>query len=309
MAAEVEAANAPSLAQPVKVVATARTAFARDRLYRKLVFVNLAFIAVILVMNYLLELPRALEPYAAVLIYFPLAIGQWRFWRWGGLDVKTAMLFVHAHRRAYKDSDHLEKMEKPDVLRGEHFRVALAAPNTLGRAAGRAFYVYTIALTLGVIFSTLFLPLSLGAQVSRSEFAIRSTAVAFLTLSGAFTVAWILPPLWLIEDAGVRYFSRKAQSVESVARWYLVQLGPILGMGAIGTFFLIYWVAGFTLVEAVLGLVQLSLSLYPASLTATFLYQKFRAADALAEVRKQLDREKVVEHGSVLTALLRTAPK
>jgi hypothetical protein len=260
-------------------------------------------------MNYLLELPRALEPYAAILLYFPLAIGQWRFWRWGGLDVHTALLLVRLHRRAYKDLDHFEKLEKPDVLRGEHFRVALTLPFTLGRTAGRAFYVYTIALTLGVIFSTLFLPLSLGAQVSRGEFAIRSTSVAFLTLSAAFTIAWILPPMWLIEDAGVRYFSRKGQYVESVSRWYLIQLGPIIGMGAIGTFFLIYWVAGFTLIEAILGLLQLSLSLYPASLTATFLYHKFREGPALSAVRARLDAEKVPEHASLLTALVRVPPR
>ena len=121
MAAEVETASAPSLAEPHKVVLSARDAFARDPVYRQLVAINVAFIAVILVVNYLLVLPVALEPYAAVLLYFPLAIGQWRFWRWRGLDVRTAMVFVGAHRRAFKDSDHLEKLEKPDVLRGEHF--------------------------------------------------------------------------------------------------------------------------------------------------------------------------------------------
>jgi hypothetical protein len=278
-------------------------------MYRVVVYVNIVFLVTIFAVNYLLDLPSALEPFAALLLYFPLAIGQWRFWRWGGLDVGTAMAFVKVHRRAYKDTDHLEKLEKPDVVRGEHFRVSLAAPMTLGRVAGRAFYVYTIALTLGVIFSTLFLPISMGAQVSRAEFALRSTSVAFLTLMGAFTVAWILPPMWLLEDAGVRYFSRKAQSVESVARWYLVQLGPIIGMGAIGTFFLIYWVAGFTLLEAILGLVQLSLSLYPASLTATFLYCKFREVPALEIVRQRLDEENVPEHQSLLTALVRVAPK
>src|SRR5262249_31957441 len=118
-----------------------------------------------------------------------------------------------------------------------------------------------------------------------------------------------LPPMWLLEDAGVRYFSRRAQSVESVARWYLVQLGPIIGMGAIGTFFLIYWVAGFTLVEAILGLVQLSLSLYPASLTAPFLYFRFREGAALAAVRRRLDEEHMPEHTSLLTALVRVPPR
>jgi len=284
-------------------------AFATDRLYRRVVYVNIAFFAGILAINYLLVLPQALEPFAAVLIYLPLAVGQWRFWRWAHLDASTAMMFVRLHRRAYKDLDHLEKLEKPDVVRGEHFRVALPSPLTLGRIAGRASYVYTIALTLGVFFSTLFLPLSLGAQVAPGEFAIRSTSVAFLTLSAAFAVAWIIPPMWLMEDAGLRYYSRKQQSVESVARWYLVQLGPILGVGAIGTFFLIYWVAGFTLVEAILGLTQLSLSLYPASLTATFLYHKFREEQALSELKDALDKERVVEYPSLVTALARVPPK
>jgi len=297
------------MSSPKDVVRTHGLAFSTDKMYRTVVYVNIGFLVAIFAMNYLLDLPRALEPFAALLIYPPLAIGQWRFWKWRGLDVGTAMTFVKVHRRAYKDSDHLERLEKPDVVRGEHFRVALISRMTLGRVAGRAFYVYTIALTLGVIFSTLFLPISMGAQVSRAEFALRSTSVAFLTLMGAFTVAWILPPMWLLEDAGVRYFSRKAQSVESVARWYLVQLGPIIGMGAIGTFFLIYWVAGFTLLEAILGLVQLSLSLYPASLTATFLYCKFRESPALEAVRQRLDKENVHEYGSLLTALYKIAPK
>ena len=309
MAAEVEAAKAAPLVNPKEVVRTAGLAFARDPSYRKVVYVNVGFLAAILVINLLLDLPRALEPLAALLIYFPLAIGQWRFWRWRNLDAATAIFFLRVHRRAYKDLDHLEKLEKPDVLRGEHFRVALPFDITMRHVAGRAFYVYTIALTLGVIFSTLYLPISLGAQVSRGEFAFRSTSVALLTLMAAFTVAWILPPMWLLEDAGVRYYSRKAQSVESVARFYLVQLGPIIGMGAIGTFFLIYWVAGFTLVEAILGLTQLSLSLYPASLTATFLYYKFHEKVALAEVRKRLDAERVPEHGSLLTALVQVPPR
>lgn len=309
MAAEVDASKGPPLGSPKELVRHHGLGFATDRAFRKVVYVNVAFLTAILVINYLLDLPRALEPLAGVLIYFPLAIGQWRFWRWGGLDAKTALIFVRLHRRAFRDSDPLEKLEKPDVVRGEHFRVAITTPTTLGRVAGRAFYIYTIALTLGVIFSTLFLPITMGAQVSRAEYALRSSTVAFLTLMGAFTVAWILPPMWLIEDAGVRYYSRKAQSVESVARWYLVQLGPIIGVGALGTFFLIYWVAGFTLIEAILGLLQLSLSLYPASLTATFLYQKFREKPAVEQVKAGLDQERVVEHPSLLTALVRVAPK
>lgn len=308
MAVEARADEVPSLASPKAVVRTAGLAFATDRLYRRVVYVNLAFLGVFIALQYLLVLPRALEPLAAVLLYFPLAVGQWRFWKWGGLDSHTALTFVRLHRKAFKDLDPMEKLEKPDVIRGDHFRVALSAPLTLRRAAGRASYVYSIALTLGLIFSTLFLPISLGAQVSVTEFALRSTTVAFLTFAAAFTLGWIMPPIWLIEDSGVRYFSRRQQSVESVSRWYLTQLGPILGVGALGTFFLIYWVAGFSLLEAILALIQLSLTLYPASLTATFLYHKFREEAALFEVQRTLAKEGVREYPSLVNALVRLPP-
>ena len=299
----------PPLVQPKEVVRAAGLAFATDPVYRKVVYVNLAFLAVFAVVQFVLELPRALEPLPAVLLYFPLSIGQWRFWRWHALDTQTALAFVRIHRRAFKDLDPFEKLEKPGLVRGDHLRVEVHSPLTLGRAASRAFYVYSIALTLGVIFSTLFLPIQMGSQVSLGDFAVRSTFIAFLTLMAAFALAWIVPPIWLIEDAGVRYFSRKHQSVESVARWYLVQLGPVIGVSAISTFLLIFWVAGFSLAETVIALIQLSLTLYPASLTATYVYHKFREGEALAAVKAELAKDGMAEYPSLLNALVRLAPK
>ncbi|HKZ58869.1 MAG TPA: hypothetical protein VJ547_03340 [Candidatus Thermoplasmatota archaeon] len=304
-----ETVSGPPLAQPKEVVRAAGLAFATDPVYRRVVYVNVAFLAVFTLVQFVLEIPRALEPLPAVLLYFPLSIGQWRFWRWRALDSHTALAFIRIHRRAFKDLDALEKLEKPDLVRGDHLRVDVRLPLTLGRAASRAFYVYSIALTLGVIFSTLLLPIEMGSQVSLGVFALRSTVIAFLTLMSAFALAWIVPPIWLIEDAGVRYFSRKQQSVESVARWYLVQLGPVIGVGAISTFLLIYWVAGFTLYDTVIALMQLSLTLYPASLTATYLYHKFREGEALATVKAALASEGMPEYPSLLNALVRLAPK
>lgn len=304
-----EAATGPPLVQPKAVVRAAGLAFATDPLYRKVVYVNLAFLAVFALVQFVLEIPRALEPLPAVLLYFPLSIGQWRFWRWRALDTHTALAFVRIHRKAFKDLDPLEKLEKPDLVRGDHLRVQVRFPLTLGRAASRAFYVYSIALTLGVIFSTLLLPIQMGSQVSLGVFAVRSTLIAFLTLMAAFALAWIVPPIWLIEDAGVRYFSRKQQSVESVARWFMVQLGPVIGVSAISTFLLIFWVAGFTLGETVIALTQLSLTLYPASLSATYLYHKFREGEALATVKAALSKDGMPEYPSLLNALVRLAPK
>jgi hypothetical protein len=305
-----EAAEAaPSLASPKGVVRASALAFASDKLYRRVVYVNVAFLAALIVINYILVLPQALEPFAAVLLYAPLAMGQWRFWAGRKLDTGTALTFVRLHRRAFKDRSLTDRLENPDAVRGDHFRVSLRAPLTLRRAAVRASYLYTIGLTIGVIFSTLFLPIAMGAATTPREFAIRSTSVAFLTAAAAFALAWIIPPIWLIEDSGVRYFSRKSQTVESVSKWYLTQLAPILGTGAIGTFFLIYWVAGFTLFEAILGLMQLSFSLYPASLTATFLYHKFREEQAVAEVKAALQKDGMVEFPTIVTALVRLPPK
>jgi len=304
-----ETASGPPLAQPKEVVRAAGLAFATDPLFRKVVFVNIGFLAVFTVVQFVLDLPRALEPLPAILLYFPLAMGQWRFWRWRSLDTHTALVFVRAHRKAYKDLDQLEKLEKPDVVRGDHLRVAIPFKMTLGRTCGRAFYVYTVALTLGVIFSTLLLPIQMGSQVSVTVYAVRSTVIAFLTVLSAFAVAWILPPIWLIEDSGLRYFSRKLQSVESVSKWYMTQLAPILGVGAIGTFLLIYWVAGFGFFETMIALLQLSLTLYPASLTATYLYGKFREEEGLTFVRERLTKEGLPEYPSLLTGLVRLAPK
>lgn len=299
----------PPLVQPKEVVRAAGLAFATDPVYRQVIYVNLAFLAVFGIVQYVLELPRALEPLPAVLLYFPLSIGQWRFWRWRNLDTHTALTFIRMHRKAFRDLDPLEKLERPDLVRGDHLRVEMHFPMTFGRTASRAFYVYSIALTLGVIFSTLLLPIEMGSQVSLGVFAIRSTLIAFLTLMAAFALAWIVPPIWLIEDAGVRFFSRKQQSVESVARWFLVQLGPIIGVSAISTFLLIFWVAGFSLSQTVIALSQLSLTLYPASLTATYVYHKFREAEALAAVKAALAKDGMAEYPSLLNALVRLAPK
>ncbi len=307
--AAAETRAGPPLVRPKDVVRAAGLAFATDPVYRKVVYVNLAFLAVFAFVQYVFELPRALEPLPAVLLYFPLSIGQWRFWRWRALDTHTALAFIRIHRRAFKDRDLLEKLEKPGVVRGDHLRVEVRFPMTFGRAASRAFYVYSIALTLGVIFSTLLLPIQMGSQVSLGVFALRSTLIAFLTLMAAFALAWIVPPIWLIEDAGVRYFSRKQQSVESVARWFLVQLGPIIGVSAISTFLLIFWVAGFSLFETIIALCQLSLTLYPASLTATYVYHKFREGEALAAVKAALEKDGMPEYPSLLNALVRLAPK
>lgn len=305
MAAESQSLDAPPLRAPRAVVRTAGDAFLRDASFRKVVLINLAFLAAFLALQRVLGFAHLVEPLTALLLYLPLAVGQWRFWKWGNLDTKTALTFIAMHQRAFRDHDPLEKLERPDVVRGDHFRVAVGLQPTLGRAAGRASYVYSIALTFGAIMSTLFLPNNLGQQLTLAQLATRSTYVALLTFMFAFAIGWILPPLWLVEDAGLRYFHRKLQSVEQVARWYLIQLGPFLGVGAFGTFFLIYYIAGFTLEDAIIALLQLSLSLYPASLTATYLYQRYREKTALARVKEALDRQGMREFPSAVTALVR----
>jgi hypothetical protein len=309
MAAGGERLEAPPLVAPGKVVRTAGQAFRSDPLFRTVAITNFAFLGAFLSLQWLLGLESLLEPLTALLLYLPLAIGQWRFWRLGNLDTKTAMVFIHLHEKAFKDTDELEALENPGVIRGDHFRVAVETHLSLRRAAGRATYVFSIALTFGAIMSTLFFPNNLGQQLSLRELAARSTSVAFLTFLFAFAIGWILPPLWLVEDAGVRYYHRRLQSVEQVARWYLIQLGPFLGVGAFGTFFLIYYIAGFTLVDAIIALLQLSLSLYPASLTATYLYQRYRERAAVERLKNELEKHGMREYPSAVTALVRLQPR
>src|SRR5258705_9161183 len=78
LATHLDTKAAPPMGTPKEVVRQHGLAFARDKMYRTVVYVNLVFLVVIFAMNYLLDLPRALEPFAALLIYPPLAIGQWR---------------------------------------------------------------------------------------------------------------------------------------------------------------------------------------------------------------------------------------
>jgi hypothetical protein len=298
----------PPLTRPGKVVKTAGEAFRQDRLFRRVVAVNIGFLAAFLVMQFLLPIPRVLEPLVAILIYFPMAIGQWRFWRWGNLDTRTAVAFVQLHRKAFKNLDPIEALEKPKVQRGQHFRVPVERAISLRSAAGRATYIYGISIALGTIFSTLFLPSNPGQQLPLADLAARSTTVAFLTVFSAFALGWIMAPIWLIEDAGVRYLSRKQQTVERVSRWFLSQMGPVLGVGTIGTFFIVYYISGFGLIDAIVALAQLSISLYPASLTATFLYQKYREDAAVARVQDALEEAGIPEYKGVAAALVRLPP-
>ena len=50
---------------------------------------------------------------------------------------RTAIAFVQLHRKAFKNLDPLEALERPGVVRGHHFRVPVERRHTLGRAAGR----------------------------------------------------------------------------------------------------------------------------------------------------------------------------
>jgi hypothetical protein len=161
---------------------------------------------------------------------------------------------------------------------------------------------------MGAIFSTILLPSNPGQQLSIQELAQRSTMVALLTVFSAFSLGWVMAPIWLIEDAGVRYLSRKQQTVERVSRWFLSQLGPVLGVGTLGTFFIVYYIAGFGLYDAIMALAQLSISLYPASLTATYLYQKYREDDAVADVEAGLEKAGVPLYRGVVAALVRLPP-
>lgn len=300
--------EAPPLTRPGEVVKTAGRSFKDDRLFRRVVAVNLGFLGAFLAVQFLLPIPRVMEPLVAMLIYFPMAIGQWRFWRWGGIDARTAVAFVQLHRKAFKNLDPIEALEKPDAQRGQHFRVPVDRPLTLRRAAGRATYVYGISIAMGAIFSTLLLPSSPGQQLSIQWLAYRSTAVAFLTVFSAFALGWVMAPIWLIEDTGVRYLSRKQQTVERVSRWFLSQMGPVLGVGTIGTFFIVYYIAGFGFLDAIFALAQLSISLYPASLTATYLYQKYREDDAVAHVDEKLEEAGITRYRGVVAALVRLPP-
>lgn len=300
--------EAPPLTRPAEVVRTAGEAFREDHLFRRVVVVNLAFLGAFVALQFLLDVPRVMEPLVAVLIYFPMAIGQWRFWRWGELDVRTAVGLVQLHRKAFKNLDPIEALERPAVQRGQHFRVPVERRMSLKRAAGRATYVFGISIAMGAIFSTLLLPSNPGQQLSLQALAGRSTAVALLTVFSAFALGWIMAPIWLIEDTGVRYLSRKQQTVERVSRWFLSQLGPVLGVGTIGTFFIVYYIAGFGLIDGILALAQLSISLYPASLTATYLYQRYRQEDAVAEVEAALEKAGIPQYQGVVAALVRLPP-
>lgn len=290
------------------MVRTAGLSFREDPLFRRVVAVNLGFLGAFLAVQFLLPIPRVMEPLVAMIIYFPMAIGQWRFWRWGEIDARTAVAFVQLHRKAFRNLDPLEALEKPDVQRGQHFRVPVERPYSLRRAAGRATYVYGISIAMGAIFSTMLLPSSPGQQLSIQWLAYRSTVVAFLTVFSAFALGWVMAPIWLIEDTGVRYLSRKQQTVERVSRWFLSQMGPVLGVGTIGTFFIVYYIAGFGFLDAIFALAQLSISLYPASLTATYLYQKYREDDAVAHVSEKLDKAGIPEYRGVVAALVRLPP-
>ena len=308
MARTVDKTAPPSLAHPGGVVRHAGRAFKGDRVFRQVVAVNIVCFAAFAAFQFVLDVPRVMEPLVGLLVFFPMAAGQWRFWRWADLDTRAAVALVAIHRKAFKDDDPIEKLEHPDILRGEHFRVQTQRPYTLGRAARRATYIYGISIALGTIFSTFFLPINLGQALTIGQLAVRSTAVAFLTVFAAFALGWIMAPIWLIEDSGVRYFSRKMQTLERVSRWYLNLLGPVLGVGTIGTFFLVYYIAGFTLVDAIIALVQLSITFYPAALTATFLYQKYREDEAVAKVKGVLEEQGLKEYGSIVTALVRLPP-
>jgi hypothetical protein len=300
--------EAPPLTRPREVVRTASDSFRHDPLFRRVIAVNVGFLAAFLAIQFLLPIPRVMEPLIAILIYFPMAVGQWRFWRWGELDARTAIAFVQLHRKAFKNLDPIEALENPEVQRGQHFRVPVERPRSLKRAAGRATYVYGISIAMGAIFSTLLLPSSPGQQLPIQVLAQRSTAVAFLTVFSAFLLGWVMAPIWLIEDTGVRYLSRKQQTVERVSRWFLSQLGPVLGVGTIGTFFIVYYIAGFGLIDGIFALLQLSISLYPASLTATYLYQKYREDDAVARVEAGFEKAGIPLYKGVVAALVRLPP-
>jgi len=234
------------------------------------------------------------NPVLTFLIFAFAVVGLPFAWQLKDLDVSLAVRLFAVHRRV-----HLRRGAAADRLRApEYFRLRLATEVRPWGTAKMAFEPYSLSLSVGAIAWSATVPHPAGGPTTASASAALALSVAAISMVATLVATWIVPPLWLLRTSGVRVMNRATGEVSRVDEWYNAVLGPVMGVAALGTLFIVYAIAGIGLRQAVVSFVTISVALFPISFAATYLYRMQREGEAAVMVARELRAMGVAKHGS-----------
>jgi hypothetical protein len=231
--------------------------------------------------------------YALLTVVLPWA------WKLGGIDVRLAVWLFEGHRRT-----HDRRKERGDPRgRVAYFRLTTPSKITPMGTASKAMQPYSLALTVGLIEWNSALSFVPGSAAITDVSPTVALGVALTAMVATVLVTWIVPPLWLLRTAGVRVFAREAGQVTRVDEWYNRVLGQVMGTAALGTFFIIFAIAGIGLRATIVSFATISIALFPINYAATYLYRARREGAAAAELARRLEALGIHVYAGVPEAL------
>lgn len=239
------------------------------------------------------------NPVVTLGIFVFLTVGLPFAWCAGGLDVRLAERLFKLHRRFREARVAKGKREHTP----EYFRLPVKMEITPWGTAKMAFEPYSLSLSVGVIAWSVSIGISPGGAPITATSAALAMGVALASMAATLVVTWIVPPLWLLRTAGVRVLERDEGEVSRVDEWYNAVLGPVMGVAALGTLFVVYAIGGLGLRPAVFSFVTISVALFPINFAATYLYRVRREARAASDLAVRLRARGVKKFGTLGEAL------
>lgn len=233
-------------------------------------------------------------------LLFAFAVAGLPFaWQLKGVDVWLAVRFFALHRRV-----HLRRGAKGEGLGApEYFRLKGDTEVRPWATAKMAFEPYSLSLSIGAMAWSATVPHPASAPATPDASAALALSVAAISMSATLLATWIVPPLWLLRTAGARMVNRKEGRVSRVDEWYNAVFGPVMGVAALGTLFIVYAIAGLGLRQAVFSFVTISVALFPIAFASTYLYRMNREGEASVIVTGELRDMGVAKYESLEEAV------
>jgi hypothetical protein len=222
--------------------------------------------------------PKHFIFYLTTFLILVLGSVLWLTWR-ARILVATAK-WMFKQYRAIASKITKEGKEKKNKYLSIAKELDRSVKQTLLRTSMLFGFVVIVGAFMSVVVTECF-ALKLGKAHS---FLLLSLSIFIVLLS----ISWLVPPFWLLKDVGLRHYNLKDQTIVSIGDRLVLTLRPLLGLGAIAGFFLLFYRSGYAYSITFLFFIGTLLQFFPALFLTTFLYRYFAEEKIIALVKKSL---------------------